>query len=419
MQNRLMGFMEFVAFVAACMALNALSIDIMLPALPALGQSYGLDDPNRAQSVIAIYLYGFGMAQILYGPFSDRFGRKPVLLAGLVLFVVASGLTTLAPDFHWMLIGRFLQGLGAGAPRVIALSLTRDRYAGAQMGRVMSLVLMVFMAIPVLAPSLGQVMLWFLPWRWIFGVLTLGGLALASWAIWRLEETLNPDNRRSIAPLAILAGYWETLRNPVCLSYMIAMGVIFGALVGFLTSAQQIFSEVFGVGDRFTLLFACIALMMSLASFFNSRWVMRFGLKRLSNLALAGFLAVGLVHLAVAGLGGESVVVFVLLLGLTMFCFGFLGANFNSLAMEPMGHIAGTASSMIGFASSMISTSCGYFIGQHYNGTVYPILIGNVCLGVLALLVVGIAHFLEKRRGKRRIRKDQEPFMQSGLGRLR
>ncbi|WP_207806961.1 multidrug effflux MFS transporter [Parazoarcus communis] len=382
-----MGFTEFVGFIAACMALNALAIDVMLPTLPLLTADFSLADANQSQSVIAVYLLGMGASQLFYGPLSDRFGRRPVLIGGLILFAVAGLLSTLATSFSALLAARLLQGIGAGAPRVVAISLARDKYSGAQMGRVMSLAMMVFMAVPILAPSIGQLILLVAPWRWVFAALVIAGAAVLAWALLRLEESLQQAHRRPISARSILSAYRHTLGSRIAAGYMLALGLIMGAHMGFITSAQQIFVDVFDAGRSFTVLFAIVALSMAVAAFTNSRLVHRFGMRRLSLVGLSAMLVLNLAHLALAMAGHESLLAFMLLQGGSVFIFGFLASNLNTLAMEPMGHIAGTASSMIGFCTTVGGALIGLGIGQLFDGSVAPLLAAYVVLALIALVI--------------------------------
>ncbi|MEZ4649282.1 MAG: multidrug effflux MFS transporter [Candidatus Eisenbacteria bacterium] len=385
-----MGFAEFVVFVAACMALNALAIDIMLPALPELGHALGVVDANDRQSVIIAYMFGFGPSQLLYGPLSDRFGRKATLIGGLLVFSLAGALSAFAPTFRLLLLSRALEGFGAGSSRVVAVTLVRDRYRGAEMARVMSLSMMVFMVIPILAPTIGQGILFVAPWRGIFGVLAIAGVAIVVWAWQRMDETLRPENRRDLSLRRVSAGFAETVRNRTTLAYTIATGFVFGGLMSFITSAQQIFQDTFGVEREFPLLFAIIALTMSAASFLNSRWVRRLGVARLSHSALWVLIGVSGLHGGLALLGWVSLPAFIVLEALTLFVFGFVGANFNSIAMEPMGHIAGTASSAIGAITTIISAVLGLVIGQLYDGTIVPLVLGTCILGVVSRIVLWV-----------------------------
>ncbi len=386
-----MHFRELVAFIAACMALNALAIDIMLPALPDLTRDFHLADPNHAQAVIAVYLVGMGVSQLFYGPLSDRFGRRPVLIGGLLLFSVAGLLSAMSAGFEMLLVARFIQGMGAGAPRVIALALARDTHAGRQLGRVMSLAMMIFMAVPILAPSLGQLILLVAPWRWSFGALVIGGGLVLLWAVARLDETLPLDRRRRLSPAAILAGYRMTLGSREAFSYMVALGLVFGAQMGFIISAQRIFAEVFDAGRSFSLLLALVASAMALTAFTNSRLVLRFGMRRIAIAGLISLVMLNVTHLAVAWHGGEALWGFLLIQMGSMAMFGFLGANLNTLAIDPLGHIAGTASSAIGVFSTVLGALLGFAVGQSFDGTVVPLTLAYVVLGSSALWAVLIA----------------------------
>lgn len=389
-----MAFGEFVGFVAACMALNAMSIDIMLPALPLLHTDFRLTDPNQAQAVIAFFLVGTGFSQIFYGPLADRFGRKPVIIVGLTLFILAGILTMLANSFSTLLVARALQGIGAGAPRVMAISLVRDRYAGAQMAKVMSLVVMVFMTVPVLAPSLGQLILLVTPnWHWVFGTLVVAGVVMLIWTVMRLSESLLPEHRMPLTPRSVYSAYRQTLTTRRCVGYMMALSLIFSAHFGFISSSQQIFVDVFKAGNSFPILFAAIALTTGIAAFINPKLVRRIGMRRVVVAGLIAIVVINLFHLGVDLAGHETLLVFMLLQGASVFTFGLLASNLNALAMEPMGHIAGTASSVIGFVSTICGALIGLAIGLMFNGTVIPL---NGAYVVLALASLAIAYYTEK-----------------------
>jgi len=383
-----MTFGEFVGFVAACMALSAMSIDIMLPALPLLHADFKLADPNQAQAVIAFFLIGTGFSQIFYGPLADRFGRKPILIAGLTLFTLAGVLTMVANSFTTLLAARALQGIGAGAPRVMAVSLVRDRYAGARMARVMSLAVMIFMIVPVLAPSLGQLVMMVTPnWHWVFGTLVVAGIALLIWTVVRLSESLPLERRMPLTPRSVYSAYRQTLTTRRCSGYMLALSLIFGAHIGFIYSSQQIFVDVFDAGRSFPLLFAAIALTTGMAAFLNSKLVRRVGMRRIVVTGLTAIIFINLFHLGFNLAGYESLPMFMLLQGASVFTFGLLASNLNALAMEPMGHIAGTASSVIGFVSTIGGALIGLAIGLMFNGTVIPLVGAYVALALVALVI--------------------------------
>lgn len=382
------GFPEFVALIAMMMALNALAIDMMLPALPAIGDALGVVTENSRQWVITAYLLGFGVAQLIYGPLADRYGRKPVLMAGLSIYVLFSTLSAFAPSFELLIAARVATGLGAAALRVLAVSIVRDRYSGRTMARVMSLSFLVFLGVPILAPALGQLILTVAPWPWIFGVLALAGSAFLVWAALRLPETLHPENRMPIRVGRIASAFREAVTHRRAIGYTLAMTCITGSLFGFINSSQQIFFDVFNEPERFTTVFAAIAGTIAVASLLNARLVERLGSRLISHTALLGFIVMSAIHAAVALSGHETIWTFAVLQALTMFCFGLIVGNFGAMAMEPMGHIAGTASSAQGFISTTFGASLGFLIGQQFNGSAAPMTIGFLALGLAALVCV-------------------------------
>ena len=385
------GFPEFVALVAMMMALNALAIDMMLPALPAIGEALSVASENSRQWVITAYLLGFGVAQLIYGPLADRYGRKPVLMVGLGLYVLFSVAAAFTTTFEALILARLGTGLGAAALRVLAVSIVRDRYSGRTMARVMSLSFLVFLGVPILAPTLGQLVLFVAPWRWIFGVLALAGSGFMVWALIRLPETLAPENRLPIRLGRIAEAFRAVLSDRLSVGYTLAMTAITGALFAFINSSQQIFFDVFQQPGLFTTVFGLMAAGIAVASLTNARLVERLGSRRLSHLALIGFITSAAVHAGVALSGNESLISFAVLQGLTMFCFGFIAGNFGALAMNNMGRIAGTASSVQGFVSTTFGSLTGFLIGQSFDGTAAPMTIGITTCGILALVAVMVA----------------------------
>ncbi|MDP3371210.1 MAG: MFS transporter, partial [Brevundimonas sp.] len=313
---------------------------------------------------------------------------KPVLMAGLSLYVLFSVLAAFAPSFELLIAARVGTGLGAAALRVLAVSIVRDRYSGRTMARVMSLSFLVFLGVPILAPALGQLILTVAPWPWIFGVLALAGSAFMTWAVLRLPETLHVENRMPIRVGRIASAFREALTNRRSIGYTLAMTCITGALFGFINSSQQIFFDVFHEPQLFTVVFAAVAGGIAVASLLNARLVERLGSRLISHTALLGFIAMSAIHAAVALSGHETIWTFAVLQALTMFCFGFIAGNFGAMAMEPMGHIAGTASSAQGFISTTVGASLGFLIGQQFNGSAAPMTIGFVALGLAALVCV-------------------------------
>jgi MFS transporter, DHA1 family, multidrug resistance protein len=381
------GLPEFIALMAALMASNALAIDAMLPALPAIGEALGVAEDNRRQLVITAYLLGFGFAQLLWGPLADRYGRKRLLAAALILYAIFGLVAGLASSFTLLLAARTLQGVAAAASRVLTVAIVRDRYHGAAMARVMSLVMIVFMIVPVLAPAFGQGVLMIGTWRHIFIGLGVYGAVLATWLLIRLPETLTEENRRPLSLGRIGEAFWTVLRIRQSIGNTLAQTLLMGALFAFINSVQQIVFDVFGRPELIAVVFALIAGPMAFSSYANSRLVMRLGSRRILLIALSVFTALGALHLGVAATVGESIWVFVALQALTMACFGLIGANAGALAMEPLGHIAGTASSLQGLITTVGGALIGFAVGQSFNGTTLPFLAGFTLCGGAALLV--------------------------------
>lgn len=382
---------EFIGIAAALMSLNALAVDIMLPGLQQMGAGLGVEDENSRQFVITAYLAGFGMAQIFFGPISDRFGRRAPLLAGLFVYIGAALACVFVPSFSGLLALRFVQGLGAAATRVIAISVVRDNFGGRAMAEVMSLVFMVFMVIPVIAPSIGQIVMIVANWHAIFLFMAVIAAAFTLWTWLRLPETLHEEYRRPFRASVIVDGFRIVLTDRLAMSYTMALTVIFGSLFGFINSAQQVYVDIYDKGATFPLYFALVAGTMAAMSFVNSRLVGRFGMRRLAHGALLAFIAVNGVAFALSVAGPVPFALFVGLFMLAMALFALIGSNFNALAMEPLGHVAGTASSILGFTQTVGGAFLGALIGQAYDGTIVPLTAGYFffALGALVLVLFG------------------------------
>lgn len=382
---------RFIALVAALMALNALAIDILLPALPALGDAYGVTDPNRRQYVVGAYMLGFGLAQIGFGPISDRFGRRIPLLAGLLVYVLAAFAALVAPTFEVLLIMRLVQGFGAAGTRVITMSVVRDLYAGRAMAEIMSLAFMVFMIIPIIAPGIGQVILFSGHWGLVFAFMGALAAAITAWAYVSLPETLPLDRRRPLSVAAVIEGFRLVLTNRVALSYGIAGMFLFAAILGFVTQSQQIYVDLYGIGPLFPAAFAAMAALMAVSSFLNSRMVARIGMRRMSHFAILTHVVCAAVLYGLSLIMAVPLWLFFLLLAGIMFVFGWSASNFNSLSMEPLGAVAGTASSVFGFVQTVGGALLGTYIGQHFDMSVRPVALGYLTMGLGALLCCLIA----------------------------
>jgi len=375
---------EFIALVAVMMSLTAMAVDVMLPALPQIGEALGVSDPNARQDVVIIYMLGFSIGQLAYGRLSDDYGRKPVLMVGMGIFIVGSLAASFASGFEALLIARAIQGLGAAAPRVLAIAIVRDRFSGRQMARVMSFAMAVFIIIPVIAPSMGQGVLVFGTWRNVFDLLLASGVLVALWAAFRLPESAP----MSAAPLPLGRSIRMALTVPQTLGYAIASGLAFGCVLAYVASAQQIFVDVYQLGAAFPVAFGAIALTIGTASLVNARWVERLGMRLVSHTALSAFIVLAIVLLIAALLGLANVWLFMGLMGALFFLFGLVAPNFNTLAMEPQGDNAGMASSVVGFISTAAGAIAAAVIGHAFNDSVVPLAAGFVCLGVGAFAVV-------------------------------
>ena len=385
------GFAETVALIAALMGLTALAIDTMLPALPAIGDSFGLTEANELQLVVFAYMVGFGIAQVVYGPLSDVWGRRPLVIAGLVILIVGAVVSAFATGFTGLLIARVLQGIGAAAARVIAVSIVRDRYAGREMARVMSFAMMVFMVVPVLAPTFGGLILALSGWRSIFAVMAALSVAVGLWFYVRMPETLHPEFRRPLSVRSIVDAARICVTNREAVGYSLAIGLMFAMLMGFIGSAEQILgSDGYRLGALFPAAFAAVAITGGVSAFINGRLVRTWGMHRLSHGSHLIHVGLTAAFFAVAYLwnGLPPLWLFMVLMVAMQFFFSFAISNYNALALDPLGEVAGTASSLIGAFTTLVGTIGGALIGQAFDGTVVPLAAGFFALSASTLLIV-------------------------------
>jgi DHA1 family bicyclomycin/chloramphenicol resistance-like MFS transporter len=380
---------EFVALVAAIMALTALGIDSMLPALPAISDELGVSHPNHRQYVITAFMLGFGAAQLFHGPLADRFGRRPVILVSLALYVALNAVAAFAGSFALLLAARAASGAAVAGGRVVTIALVRDCFAGRAMARVMSLAFMTFMIVPVVAPAFGQLMVMiFGDWRLIFGgIATVSALVLTWFAI-RMPETMDRGSAPQFRLRDVLTGYRVMLRDRWAVGYTLAATAVAGGFFSFIGSVQQIVYDVFKRPELLTIVFMAIAGCMAAGSFMNSRLVMRFGMRLLSHVALVTATVLACLHLGVILAGWESLAVFIILQAPMMAALGLANSNFSAMAMENMGEVAGTASSLQGFVTTMGAAVLGAVVGQSFDGTAVPLYMGFAGLGLTALLII-------------------------------
>ena len=367
---------EFVLLIAFLMSLVALSTNAMLPALPLIGRDLGAPRPNDVQFVITSVFLGVGLGQMLFGPLSDRIGRKAAIHAGLALFMAGCVVSVFASTFDAMIAGRVLQGIGVAGPRVVTIALVRDRYEGARMGRLMSMVLAVFILVPTVAPALGQVIVWLAGWRAIFTTfLVIAAIAFA-WLAVRQPETLPPERRRAFSPSAIGRAVIEIVRIRAALGYTLAMGFVYAPFVAYTSSAQQIFLQAYHTGALFPAYFAMLALAAGGALLVNGRLVMRYGMRRLSAVAAGVVTLVSVVAWAgaLAFEGLPPLWLFMAYLMSVFVCMGFIFGNLSALAMEPLGHLAGAGAAVVSSLSTLIALPLGILVGQRFDGTMYPFI---------------------------------------------
>jgi DHA1 family bicyclomycin/chloramphenicol resistance-like MFS transporter len=394
------GRREFIGLLAVMMAVVALSVDLMLPAFGDIRAEFGLaSDSNALAGLITFYLLGLALAQVVYGVLSDRYGRRPIIYAGLAIYIAGGAASALAPTLGWLLVARFLWGVGAAAPRVITLSVVRDTHQGDQMAKVMSFIMAIFILVPVFAPTLGALITDWLTWRGMFGFTVVAAVAVWLWAL-RLPETLRPENRRSRGWAQVVRAGQTVVTTRSTMAYTVALTFMFGVFASYLATSELIFSDVFGRGKQFPVIFGAVASVMGVGMLINGRLVERFGLVRLIRSVTIAYLAVtaGLVVLAIATGGTPNFWIFAAGLMMAFVCHALLIPNINSAAMTPMGAVAGTASAVTGTLSLTGGALIGAVIDRSFDGTVTPLSIGFLVCGMGAWVFTRLAQSPPARR---------------------
>lgn len=382
--------LSFIVLMAVLMSLTAISIDAMLPALNQMGEELAVENPNDIQLIISSLFIGLAIGILFFGPFADSFGRKITIYVGIGVFLLGCTASIFSSSFEVMLLGRVLQGFGTASCRIATMCMIRDKFEGNAMARIMSFIMIIFILSPALAPSLGQVILLFAHWRVIFVVMFIIGFSSLIWLAFGQEETLKLENRHPFKIKPILHAAHETVNNRVSRVYTIASGIIFGAFVGYLNSAQQILQEQYDLGDAFALVFGFLALALGIASFANTRWVYKYGMEKICHSSLLVMVGATAIFLPISLFfaGHPPLILLIIYLLVVFFCCGLLFGNFNTMAIHPLGHIAGAASSVIGCIQTLLSAGLGAVIGYLYNGTINPLIIGFFILGIWSFLLV-------------------------------
>ncbi|WP_428242641.1 multidrug effflux MFS transporter [Gynuella sp.] len=391
---RPLPLLEFVILMALLTSLGALSIDAILPALPEIGRSLNIQDSNDTQLLISMIMLGMSVGQLLYGPLCDSWGRKPSLYSGMVVFTIGSLISMYSNTLEVMLFGRIIQGFGLASTRVVGMALVRDVYNGREMARIMSIIMMIFILIPMIAPTIGQLIMEQSSWVMVFAAFVILAWLCTLWFGIRQQETLTAEDKKPFVIKVIFATFKTILTHKAVMSYTMAAGFVFGAFLSYLSASQAIFEQVFNIVDDFPKYFAAMAGSFGLAAYMNSRLVMRLGMMKMINLAIKGFVGLAIILLVIT-LIYDGVPPFWLFFGLALplfFSLSLMFGNLNSIAMQPMGHMAGMAAAVIGFISTLMSVACSIFIGQQFNGTLTPFFIGYVVLGLAGWFMIRIGN---------------------------
>ncbi|WP_416304959.1 multidrug effflux MFS transporter [Neptunicella sp. SCSIO 80796] len=389
-----MGLAEFVTLMAFMTSLVALSIDAMLPALNQIGLALGTEDPHQTHLIVSLFFFGMAIGQLFYGPFADSKGRRAAVLSGVIIFAIGTVICLVANSLTMLLVGRVIQAFGVSGPRVATLALIRDQYQGNAMARVMSFIMMVFILVPMIAPIIGQTVLTFFNWRHIFSLFLVITLFIGIWFYQRQPETLPIERRKPFSWKQLVISSKYILTHIQVMGYTLAMGMIFGAFLAYLSTSQTIFQTIYQTGNLFPAYFALLAFSVGFASFANGILVVRHGMKKLSNWALVGLLIFSalLLCLTVNQNGVPPLWQLVSLLFPMFFCVGILFGNLNSMAMQPLGEMAGLGAAIIGSLSSLMSVPIAIFIGDYISHSITPVVIGFIVFGGLSLLFVSIAN---------------------------
>ena len=379
---------EFVALMASLMATVALTIDALLPALPTIGNDLGVINTNDNQLIITMIFLGLGVGQLIFGTLSDSFGRKPVVYVGYLVFVLASILCVTTKSFEIMLVGRIFQGIGLSALRTLSISIVRDSYSGDFMAKILSIVVMVFILVPVIAPTLGQFLLHFYSWESIFYVNLIYSSFVMLWFWKRQPETLPKERRIKFTSRLFINGTKEFIKHKEAVAFTLVSGFITGSFMVYLSTSQQIFEQQYNMADMFPYIFASLAISVGLATYMNSAIVEKYGMFRIAYFATIAYASISILFVLLFWTGtNPSIYVLVGFFAMQFFAVGFLFGNLRALAMEPLGHIAGIGAAINGFISTIMAVPIANYIGSFMNDSVLPIFIGFSLFGFLSLLV--------------------------------
>lgn len=393
---------EFISLMASMMALSALSIDALLPGLREIGGSIGITDPKDNQILITMIFFGLGIGQLISGTLSDSLGRKRVVYIGYLVFALASVLCVFSVNLEMMIVGRLLQGIGLSAPRSVSMSIIRDKYNGNHMARIMSFVSVIFILAPIVAPSLGKLLLDAFGWQSIFYSQLIYGFLVLIWLWRRQPETLTAENRKKMRLSLFVDGTKEFFRHRHAVVYTIVIGVISAPFLAYISASQQIFQEQYNLVEEYTYIFSGLALGIGLATYLNGRYVVKVGMYKLATISTVAMFVISFIYLVMYGTSGNPPsVVLIVFLFLILFSTGFNIGNFNALAMEPVGNIAGIGAAIVGFASTLITIPLATVIGRYVEDTAMPVFLGFVVCGAISLLLIFMVSVTDNARKKK------------------
>ena len=381
---------EFVALMASLMSVVALAIDALLPALEIIGISIGTTEVVDNQLLITMIFLGLGFGPLIFGPLSDSVGRKPVVYMGFALFILASFICVNATSLEMMVIGRILQGIGLSAPRTISIAIIRDMYSGDYMARIMSFVTVVFILVPVIAPALGKFVLDYYNWHGIFYIQVVISVLVSFWFWKRQPETLSIENKKDFSAKGFIGEFKELIKFKRTIGFTIISGFITGSFMVYLSSSQQIFQNQYNLEEEFPYIFAGLAIAIGAAVFLNGVLVIKFGMEKLITTALISFFVVSATYVAFFyNSPNPDVRVLLLFFALQFFSIGFLFGNIRAMAMQPVGHIAGTAAAVTGCISTIMAVPISIYIGRFIAETALPLFVGfSICAALAISLLV-------------------------------
>ncbi|MDK4703592.1 multidrug effflux MFS transporter [Rhizobium sp. CNPSo 4062] len=406
-----LGIVEFILTIALMTASISMGIDSMLPALPNIGQSLHVANPNDTQLVIGVYFLGFGICQLFFGSLSDTYGRRYILLGGLAFYTVTLFAAAWSGSLFALLAMRFAQGVGAAAVRITTLAIVRDCFGGREMARVMSYIMIVFMIMPMVAPFVGQMIVAYSNWQWIFILLGIVSAGLFLVAFFRMKETLPVEERLPLSVASVLSGFKTVLTNRITCGYMIGLTLYTGIICAYIVSVQQVFGEVYGLGETFPIAFAATAAGTAVAQFANGYFVRSFGMRRISHAAMIVFTALGAIGYIVGMFGQPSFTFIYVLISVMLMMFAVITTNCMAISLEPMGHLAGTAAAITSSISTTVGVLLGGIVGQMFDGTAQPLLAGFTIFGALSIVAT-----LWAERGKLFTHPGDTPALEPGMG---